>query len=158
REPVINDIDKLEEALVVADNILFLTDNGGEIVFDKFLLEKIKRDYNVNITIALKESPILNDALVCDAYDLELDTIADIISTGASSVGVVEDYVSDELKDLLNTVDLTISKGMGNFEGLTEMSVERPVYFLLTTKCNVISREIGVPLKSPIILEKFLKG
>ena len=56
----------------------------------------------------------------------------------------------------MNSVDLIISKGMGNYEGLTEMYLKTPVYFLLTTKCNVISREIGVPLRSPVILKKFL--
>lgn len=156
REPVINDVDKLDAALRSADDILFLTDNGGEIVFDKLLIQKIKEDYDVNITIALKEGPILNDALISDAEDLNLGEFADIISTGASSVGVVEEYISSELKDLLNNVDLVISKGMGNYEGLTEMNVSSPVYFLLTTKCNVISREIGVPIRSPVILEKHL--
>jgi uncharacterized protein with ATP-grasp and redox domains len=56
----------------------------------------------------------------------------------------------------MNSVDLIISKGMGNYEGLTEMYIETPVYFLLTTKCNVISREIGVPIRSPVILKKYL--
>ncbi|RAP45157.1 MAG: hypothetical protein BZ135_06385 [Methanosphaera sp. rholeuAM6] len=155
-EPVINDVEKLDEALQKAENILYLSDNGGEIVFDKLLIEKIKEDYDVHITLALKENPILNDALIPDAEKLNLDRYCEIISTGASSVGVVEEYISDELKSLLNSVDLIISKGMGNYEGLTEMSIKSPVYFLLTTKCNVISREIGVPIRSPIILEKDL--
>lgn len=156
RKPVINDIDKLDNALKKAKDILYLTDNGGEIVFDKFLIQKIKEDYDVNITLALKESPILNDALVPDAEDLNMEEYTTIISTGASSVGVVEDYISSELKEIMNNVDLIISKGMGNYEGLTEMTVDTPVYFLLTTKCNVISREIGVPIKSPVIIEKYL--
>lgn len=156
RKPVINDIDKLDSALNKSGKILYLTDNGGEIVFDKLLIEKIKRDYDVDIILALKESPILNDALIPDALNLELDNYAEIISTGAASVGVVEDYISDDLKTLMNDVDLIISKGMGNYEGLTEMKIETPVYFLLTTKCNVISREIGVDLKSPVILNKSL--
>lgn len=156
RDIVINDVDKLDNSLKSADDVLFLTDNGGEIVFDKLLIEKIKEDYDVNITVALKDGPILNDALISDAEALHLDEYADIISTGASSVGIVEDYVSSELKDLLNSVDVVISKGMGNYEGLTEMSISRPVFFLLTTKCNVISREIGVPIRSPVILEKYL--
>ncbi len=156
KEPVINDINKLDKALQEASNVLYLTDNGGEIVFDKFLIKKIKKDYDVNITIALKEKPILNDAIVSDAYELELDKYAKIMSTGANSVGVVKDYVSDELKELMDNVDLIISKGMGNYEGLTEMKIKTPVYFLLTTKCNVISREIGVPLASPVMVKRNL--
>lgn len=156
RKASINDSQILDADLKKAKNILFLTDNGGEIVFDKLLIKKIKEDYDVNIIVALKENPILNDALIPDAKKLKLEDYAHIISTGAASVGVVKDYISDELKEYMNSVDLIISKGMGNYEGLTEMHIETPVYFLLTTKCNVISREIGVPLGSPVILKKTL--
>lgn len=156
RKASINDSQILDADLKKAKNILFLTDNGGEIVFDKLLIKKIKEDYDVNIIVALKENPILNDALIPDAKKLKLEDYAHIISTGAASVGVVKDYISDELMEYLNSVDLIISKGMGNYEGLTEMHIETPVYFLLTTKCNVISREIGVPLGSPVILKKTL--
>ncbi|RAP43720.1 DUF89 domain-containing protein [uncultured Methanosphaera sp.] len=152
----INDIDKLKKALINADTILYLADNGGEIVFDKLLIKKIKEDYDVNIILALKESPILNDALLQDAENLELDKYTKLITTGAASVGVVEDYISDELKELLDNVDFVISKGMGNFEGLTEMTIKSPVFFLLNTKCNVISDEIGVPLGSNILMKKEL--
>ena len=155
-DPVINDTDLLEKSLKKVRTVLYLADNGGEIVFDKLLIQKIKEEYDVEITLALKESPILNDALVSDAKNLNLDKYANLISTGASSVGVVEEYVSNELKNLLNNVDLVISKGMGNFEGLTEMKIDSPVFFLLTTKCNVISREIGVGINSPIIVKKNL--
>lgn len=155
-KPAINDTEKLENDLHNATTILFLTDNGGEIVFDKLLIKKIKEDYGVNIIVALKENPIINDAIVSDAKKLKLEKYAKIISIGASSVGVVKDYISDELKEYMNSVDLIISKGMGNYEGLTEMCIKTPVYFLLTVKCNVISREICVPVGSPVILKKYL--
>ncbi|RAP52543.1 MAG: hypothetical protein BZ137_08540 [Methanosphaera sp. rholeuAM130] len=147
---IINDVDKLDEDLKKANKILYLADNGGEIVFDKLLIEKIKEDYDLEIILALKESPILNDAIVSDAYDLGLDKYATIISTGTNSVGVVKDYISDELTDLLDNVDLVISKGMGNFEGLTEMDIKTTIYYLLNSKCNVISSQIGVDLGSSI--------
>lgn len=151
--PVLNDVDKLGKSLEKADKILYLADNGGEIVFDKLLIEKIKKDYDVDIYLALKDGPILNDALIPDAEKLGLGEYANIISTGASSVGIVEEYLSGEFRELMDSVDLIISKGMGNFEGLTEMTLSTPVFFLFTTKCNVISRNIGVPVGSPVIVE-----
>ena len=156
KEPVINDVEKLDDSLKKSSTILYLADNAGEIIFDKLLIKRIKEDYNVNIILALKENPILNDALIPDAEKLHLEEYATLISTGASSVGVVEEYISDELKKLIDSVDLIISKGMGNYEGLTEMTIKTPIYFLLTTKCNVISREIGVALGSPVIVKKIL--
>lgn len=153
-EPVINDCDKLEKALAKSERILYLADNGGEIVFDKLLIEKIKEDYDLEIILALKDKPILNDALIDDAYDLGLDKYTTVIGTGTNSVGVVKDYISDELRELLDNVDLVISKGMGNYEGLTEMNIKSPIFYLLTTKCQVISSEIGVKLGSSIILNQ----
>lgn len=155
-DSVINDVDKLDKTLRKSNTILYLADNSGEIVFDKLLIKKIKEDYDVEIILALKESPILNDALIEDAKKLKLDKYTKLITTGAASVGVVEDYISDDLTRLLNTVDLVISKGMGNYEGLTEMNVKSPIFFLLTTKCSVIAKEIGVPVGSSIIVEKKL--
>ena len=69
KELVINKIDEFEEALRKYDNVLYLVDNTGEIVFDKFLLEKIK-EYDVDITVAVKERPILNDACMKEALTL----------------------------------------------------------------------------------------
>lgn len=153
-EPAINDINKLDEALRNAKNVLYLTDNGGEIIFDKLLIKKIKEDYDVNITIALKEKPILNDALVKDGEDINLDKYATLISTGADSVGVVEEYVSQQLIELMDSSDIIISKGMGNYEGLTEMkNIKTTIFYLLNTKCQVISDEIGVPLGSSVIIK-----
>lgn len=155
-EPVINDIALLEKELENANRILYLADNGGEIVFDKLLIQKIKEDYDLEIILALKEGPILNDALMNDAKDLGLDEYATLITTGARSVGVVNAYISDELHMLLDEVDLIISKGMGNYEGLTEMHIKSPVYFLLTAKCNTIAREIGVENGNKVVQKKRL--
>jgi len=155
-EPVINDIALLEKELENANRILYLADNGGEIVFDKLLIQKIKEDYDLEIILALKEGPILNDAVMKDAKDLDLDKYATLITTGARSVGVVNAYISDELHMLLDEVDLIISKGMGNYEGLTEMHIKSPVYFLLTAKCNTIAREIGVENGNKVVQKKRL--
>jgi len=153
KEAVINDTQLLDESLKSATKILYLADNGGEIVFDKLLIEKIKQDYDVEIILAVKKGPILNDALLADAKNLKLDELTTLITTGAASVGIVEDYVSDELKDLMENVDFIISKGMGNYEGLSEMEVNTPIFYLLTTKCNVISKELKVGVKSIVIMK-----
>ena len=72
KELAINKIDEFEDALKKYDKVLYLVDNTGEIVFDKFLLEKI-REYDVDITVAVKERPILNDACMKEALEAGLD-------------------------------------------------------------------------------------
>ncbi|ADC46415.1 hypothetical protein mru_0564 [Methanobrevibacter ruminantium M1] len=151
KELVINKIDEFEEALKKYDNVLYLVDNTGEIVFDKLLIEKIK-EYDVDITVAVKERPILNDACMEEALEAGLDEIADLITTGSDSVGVVESMISDEFKEILLDSPFVISKGMGNYEGLTEMDLDgQDVFVLFCTKCNAISKDLGLPEGSHIL-------
>ncbi|WP_297979729.1 ARMT1-like domain-containing protein [uncultured Methanobrevibacter sp.] len=151
KELLINRVDELEDALNKYDKVLYLVDNTGEIVFDKLLLEKI-REYDVDITVAVKEKPILNDACLKEALEAGLDELADIISTGSDSVGIVESMISDEFKEILLDSPFIISKGMGNFEGLTEMDLKnQDVFLLFCTKCPAISKELGVDEGSHIL-------
>lgn len=151
KELKINKIDEFEEALRKYDSVLYLVDNTGEIVFDKLLLEKIK-EYDVDITVAVKERPILNDACMEEALEVGLDELATLITTGSDSVGVVESMISDEFKEVLLNSPFVISKGMGNFEGLTEMNFEgQDVFVLLCTKCPAISKELGIEEGSHVL-------
>jgi len=144
-------VDELEDALIKYDKVLYLVDNTGEIVFDKLLLEKIK-EYDVDITVAVKEKPILNDACLEDALDAGIDELADIISIGTDSVGIVQSMISPEFKDYFENSPFIISKGMGNYEGLTEMNLDgQDVFILLCTKCKAISKDLGIGESSHIL-------
>ncbi len=151
KDLAINDICAFENALNKYDEVLYLVDNTGEIVFDKLLIEKLK-EYNIKITVAVKEKPILNDACMKEALDTGLDEIAEIITTGSDSVGIVESMVSDDFLDYFKKFQFIISKGMGNYEGITEMDLSnQEVFVLLATKCLAISRDIGVDEGSHIL-------
>ena len=73
----IKDIYEFENALKTHGKVLYLVDNTGEIVFDKLLLSKIK-EYDLDITIAVKKEPILNDACREDALNVGLDEYGEI--------------------------------------------------------------------------------
>ncbi|WP_407462400.1 damage-control phosphatase ARMT1 family protein [Methanobrevibacter sp.] len=151
KELKINKIDEFEDALRKYDSVLYLVDNTGEIVFDKLLIEKIK-EYDVDVTVAVKERPILNDACMEEALEVGLDEVATLITTGSDSVGVVESMISDEFKEVLLNSSFVISKGMGNFEGLTEMNFNgQDVFVLLCTKCPAISKELGIDEGSHVL-------
>lgn len=150
----VKDIELFEESLEKHDKVLYLVDNTGEIVFDKLLMSKIK-EYDLDITIAVKSEPILNDACMEDAISAGLDEFGEIVDIGAGTVGYVDSEISDEFREIFNAHDFVISKGMGNYEGLTEIDLsDKEVYFLLCAKCNTISRDIGVNLKDMLILKK----
>lgn len=149
----INNTDLLEKDLKKHKNLLYLVDNTGEIVFDKLLLKKIK-EYDINITIAVKENPILNDACLEDALEVGLDEYGEIVSIGTDTVGVVYTEISDKFKEIFDNSDFIISKGMGNYEGLTEINLEnKDVYFLLCAKCTVVSKNLNINLHDMAILK-----
>jgi uncharacterized protein with ATP-grasp and redox domains len=153
KDPTLDSTEELEDALISSNNVLYLADNIGEIVFDKFLIEKIK-EYNVDVTVALKEKPILNDACIDDALNIGLDEVAKLTTTGTDSIGIIEEDVSAKFMELFNKSDMVIAKGLGNYEGLGEMDLkDKPVFCLLNAKCKPVSRDIGVELGDNIILK-----
>ena len=154
KDLVIKDIEEFENSLKVHDKVLYLVDNTGEIVFDKLLLSKIK-EYDLDITIAVKSEPILNDACIAEALDAGLDEFGEIVEIGAGTVGYVDSEISDEFREIFNSHEFVISKGMGNYEGLTEIDLSnKDVFFLLCAKCNTISRDIGVNLHDMLLFKK----
>ena len=153
KEPAIDNSKELEEELIKSETVLFLADNIGEIVFDKILIEKIN-NYQVDVTIALKEKPILNDACIEDALKIGLDDVSRLTSTGTDSIGIIEEDVSEEFLELFNKSDMVIAKGLGNYEGLGEMELgEKPVFCLLNAKCKPVARDIGVNPGDNIVLK-----
>ena len=153
-ESVIKDIEEFENSLKTNDQVLYLVDNTGEIVFDKLLLNKIK-EYGLDITIAVKSEPILNDACMAEALDAGLDEFGDIVEIGAGTVGYVDNKISEEFREIFKSHKFIISKGMGNYEGLTEIDLsDKEIYFLLCAKCNTISRDIGVNLHDMLLFKK----
>lgn len=154
KDLVIKDIEEFEESLRTQDNVLYLVDNTGEIVFDKLLLAKIK-EYDLDITIAVKSEPILNDACMAEALDAGLDEFGEIVEIGAGTVGYVDSKISEEFREIFNDHKFIISKGMGNYEGLTEIDLsDKDIYFMLCAKCNTISRDIGVNLHDMLLFKK----
>jgi uncharacterized protein with ATP-grasp and redox domains len=145
------DIDSLRETLAGARSVLYLGDNAGETVFDRILMEEIMRmDETKTIAYAVKERPIINDALEKDAVDCGIDAVAEIVSSGSEAPGTIPALCSAEFMTRFRTADIVISKGQGNFEGLSD--VGRPVFFLLMAKCPVIAADIGCQVGDIVLL------
>src|SRR5690606_18643008 len=75
----INDVDKLKQSILGAKNVLYLADNAGESVFDRLLIEELLKQ-KINVTYAVKEATILNDATFEDAETAGLTKIVTVIS------------------------------------------------------------------------------
>jgi len=140
-------IDDMAEVFEMAKNaksVLYLTDNAGEIALDTLLVEELK-NLGAHVTVAVKEAPILNDALLEDAEAVGMDKIADrILTTGSDSVGLFPEECSEEFLELYNSVDFVIAKGMGHAETLTELELPVSHALLLRSKCSTVAGHFGV--------------
>ncbi len=121
-------------------SILYLADNCGEIIYDSLVVEQLAR-MGMSITVAVREGPIINDALVDDALTAGLDKFARIITSGAVCPGTPLEYCSEEFLEHFWSADMVISKGQGNFETLSE--VDREIFFLLMVKCPVAGKHMA---------------
>lgn len=152
--PVIDAYETLRQELVRAKTILYLADNCGEIVFDGVLIDHLPGE----VTMAVKEGPIINDATMEDALACGLGQKCRIISNGTSCSGTPLKGCSEEFQELFVQADVVISKGQGNFETLSES--QRPIYHLLTVKCPVVAshaaavsgRSNPLPMGSAVLL------
>jgi uncharacterized protein with ATP-grasp and redox domains len=137
----VDECDVLERDLAVGSTVLYLVDNAGETVFDRVLIEELSAR-RLEVTVAVKGQPILNDATMEDALAAELDQSARLITNGSPMIGTDLHTCSQEFLDLFDHADLVVSKGQANFETLNETS--RPVFFVLRAKCPEVGRELGV--------------
>jgi uncharacterized protein with ATP-grasp and redox domains len=126
-----------------AKTILYLTDNAGEVVFDRLLINTLI-ELGTKVTVAVKGAPVLNDAMLTDAKAAGVVDITEVITTGGGAVGVLPQWCSREFLDRFKTTDLVIAKGMGHHETLPEFTLPAPTAHLLRTKCEPVARSLNI--------------
>jgi uncharacterized protein with ATP-grasp and redox domains len=127
-----------------ASALLLIADNSGEIVLDRLLLETLQDQYpGLKITIAARDVPIINDVTLADIKEAGIPADIPAISSGNKTPGVILGKASREFLDTYAAADIILSKGQGNYEGLSDDADER-VFFLFKTKCVIIARHVGV--------------
>jgi uncharacterized protein with ATP-grasp and redox domains len=101
-----------------AKNIMYIADNSGEIIFDKFLLENLPVH---KVTYVVKGGPIVNDATMEDAISTGVLDLVRVIDNGHSAQGTALKDCSSAFNSEFNKADLIISKGQANFETLSDV-------------------------------------
>lgn len=145
---------RFENAVFSAQKILFLCDNAGEIVFDRFLLESMPRE---KIVCAVRGKPVINDATMEDARATGLADCVKVISNGSDVPGTFLRECSSEFTKAFEKADVVIAKGQGNFETLSDVKHKR-IFFVLQVKCPVIARDIGCPVGTFLIKESGIES
>jgi len=136
-----------------AKTVLYIGDNAGEIVFDRILIEEIKKlDNTKKIFYAVKDKPIINDALKEDAHQCKIDKIAEVISSGLDVPGTVLSLCSKSFLEVYKKADMIISKGQGNFEALSDH--KKKILFLFMAKCPVVAKHLNCRIGDIILLSE----
>ncbi|TKG94405.1 DUF89 family protein [Puteibacter caeruleilacunae] len=130
----------LAERINKADNILYLGDNAGEIVFDKLFIETINHP---GVTFVVRGKPIINDVVKADAMHVEMHNVCQVMDNGYDAPSTIIDKCSPEFRHAFDTADLIISKGQGNLEGLMDLKNDK-IFFMLMAKCEPIAEKLGV--------------
>jgi len=146
----VDDYSDFRNAVRESDEILYIADNAGEIVFDRLLVEELI-SFGKNVIVAVKGAPVINDATAEDAIESNLVQACNVIDNGSDAVGTILQWTSSEFKEIFKNTQLVISKGQGNFETL--FGSRENMFFLFQAKCHVVSRELGLPIGS-MLLEK----
>ncbi|MDD5530597.1 MAG: ARMT1-like domain-containing protein [bacterium] len=145
------DYDRFINDLKKADKILYIGDNAGETVFDKVLIEEINNYRNDrNVFYAVRGLPVINDATYEDALASGISDVAEIVDSGTDAPAALLEYCTPAFHKLFNQSSLIISKGQGNYEGLSESNA--PIYFLFKVKCPAIEKSLNATLGDLLFL------
>ncbi len=146
-------VDHTGRIFSLARRVVYLTDNCGEIVFDRLVVEFLKA-HGSHITLAVRDAPILNDATLEDARFLHFNRYVDhLTTTGAGAeIGLDRYKMPADLADAINRCTVIIAKGMANYESLSMYEGLPPVAYLMAVKCGPVAEDVGLPVGSRIAL------
>ncbi len=131
--------------------LLYLTDNAGEIGFDRIFAEEIaKRWPHLEIVFCVRGAICLNDATRADAAAMGIPF--PVIDNGNRVPGTQIDLLSDEAREALNTADVILAKGMANCETMHGCGYN--VYYAFLVKCQRFVTRFQKPMLTPMLVKE----
>ncbi len=137
--------------LQAGKKLLYLTDNAGEIGFDRIFAEEIAKRYpHLEIVFCVRGDICLNDATRADAAEMGIPF--PVIDNGNRVPGTQIDMLSDEARDALNTADVILAKGMANCETMHGCGYN--VYYAFLVKCQRFVTRFRKPMLTPMLVKE----
>jgi len=146
-DPLYGNLEGFRRAIALARSILYLSDNAGEIVLDRLLIDRLPTE---GTTLAVRGQPVINDATMFDAEAAGLHRLVKVIDNGSDAPGTILNDCSSEFCALFRKADLIIAKGQGNYETLSDEP--KKMFFLLKVKCPVIASRVRLDIGTHVIL------
>jgi len=144
----------LEWDLSRGKRLVYLTDNAGEIGFDRVFAEEIARKYpQLVITFCVRGDIAANDATREDAAAVGIPF--PVIDNGNRVAGTQLDQLSEEARFALEGADVVIAKGMANTE--TMWGCDYNVYYAFLVKCQRFVTLFNKPMFTPMLVPQKTK-
>ena len=144
---------QLCEDLARGKKLLYVTDNAGEIGFDRIFAEEIAKKYpQLQITFCVRGAIAANDATREDAAVVGISF--PVIDNGNRVAGTQLDQLSAEAKQALEEADVVIAKGMANTETMWGCGCN--VYYAFLVKCQRFVTHFGKPMFTPMLVRENL--
>lgn len=143
--------ENMRQDMAAGKKLLYLTDNAGEICFDRIFGEEIAKHYpHLQITFCVRGGPAHNDATREDAEIVGIPF--PVIDNGNTVGGTELRLLSDEAKQAMDDADVIIAKGMGNTETLYGSGYN--LYYAFLVKCEHFVKTFGRPLMTPMLVKE----
>ena len=134
-----------------ARSFLLITDNAGEIVFDRVLAEALQKAYpQLAITFLVRGGPAHNDATREDALAAQVPF--PIEDSGTAIGGTPLTDISQGARDRIAASDVILAKGMGNTDSLYGSGY--PIYYAFLIKCARFKEFFNKPMMSPMFIKE----
>ena len=131
--------------------LLYLTDNAGEIGFDRIFAEEIAKKYpHLSVTFCVRGGIAQNDATREDAAAVGIPF--PIIDNGNRIAGTQMDQLSEEAETAITAADVIIAKGMANTE--TMFGCGYNVYYAFLVKCQRFVDRFQKPMLTPMLVKE----
>lgn len=141
-----DDFEVMKYELQKAKTVLVIGDNVGEHIFDYLFIETLQELYpNAEYSYMVRGNPIINDVTMKEAKEAGFDKLCNLVDSGVNTPGFTYNRANQKARDLFDTSDVVVSKGMGNYECLNE-SKHRNIFFLLKVKCDVVANSLDKKL------------
>lgn len=139
------------QQLKAAKSLLYITDNCGEIVFDRLCAETIQKEFpNLSITFCVRGDNVSNDATRADAQAVGIQF--PIIDNGMAVAGMPPELLQGDAKQALETADVILSKGQANVETL--LGCGHNIYYLFLVKCRRFQSLFGKEKLTPMFIRE----
>ena len=136
-----------------ASRFLLIADNCGEIVLDKLFLEQLHTVFpKMALSVMVRGAEVLNDVTLENAKYAGIDQLASLVSNGSSVAGTIYGMLQEEAKEAIDSADVILAKGQGNYESLCGQG--RHIFYSLLCKCRLFTDRFDVPELTGVFIEE----